>query len=103
MLNSILEYLNCKKCLNNEYNDEIIINNNMKNRENMQINEDDEIDYEEENKNDMEFILNIQKEINKQNLELKSELDNVKKEKALLEENMDKQGNMLSSMKKNKS
>ena len=103
MLNSILEYLNCKKCLNNEYNDEIIINNNMKNRENMQINEDDEIDYEEENKNDMEFILNMQKEINKQNLELKSELDNIKKEKALLEENMDKQGNMLSSMKKNKS
>ena len=101
MLNSILEYLNCKKCLNNEYNDEIIINNNMKNRENMQINEDDEIDYEEENKNDMEFILNMQKEINKQNLELKSELDNIKKEKTLLEENMDKQGNMLSSMKKN--
>jgi len=103
MLNSILEYLNCKKCLNNEYNDEIIINNNMKNRENMQINEDDEIDYEEENKNDMEFILNMQKEINKQNLELKSELDNIKKEKTLLEENMDKQGNMLMSMKKNKS
>ena len=103
MLNSILEYLNCKKCLNNEYNDEIIINNNMKNRENMQINEDDEIDYEEDNKNNMEFILNMQKEINKQNLELKSELDNIKKEKTLLEENMDKQGKMLSSMKKNKS
>ena len=103
MLNSILDYLNCKKCLNYENNDEIVIINNIKNRENKQINEDDEIDFDEENKNDMEFILKMQKEIDKTNLENKNELENVKKEKTLLEENIDKQGNMLSSMKKNKS
>ena len=91
MINSILEFISCKKCLNDENKSEIIINNEKEiNENNAQINEDDEIDFADENKKNMEFIQNIQKEIEQENLKMKNEII---KEKTILEENYNRQGN----------
>ena len=94
MINSIFEFLNCKKCFNDEKPNEIIIDK--KNKKLDKIDEDDEIDFNEENENNMEFIQNMQKEIEKETLKMKNELDNIKKDKTLLEENINKQGNIFS-------
>ena len=95
MINSILDFLSCKKCLNEDNKSEIILNNNVPNENNVKINEDEEIDFEKENQQNMEFIQNIQNEIDKENLKIKNELDNIRKEKTLLEDNINKKGNFF--------
>ena len=95
MINSILDFLSCKKCLNEDNKSEISLNNNVPNENNVKINEDEEIDFEKENQQNMEFIQNIQNEIDKENLKMKNELDNIRKEKTLLEDNINKKRNFF--------
>ncbi len=97
MLESILDLLNCKKCIKEEDTSEIIINNKIiLNKEIKDENKDEEdLEFENENEKNMEFIQNIQKEIDKENLKLKNELNDIQKEKNTLEENFYKSGDIL--------
>ncbi len=77
----LIYFFKNKKNLNKEIKDE---------------NKDEEnLEFENENEKNMEFIQNIQKEIDKENLQLKNELNDIQKEKNTLEENFYKSGDIL--------
>ena len=81
MLESIFEFLSCKKCYNKESDFEIKSDINIKkiNEEKIgHINENEEIDFDKENQKNMEFIKNVQNVIDEENLKIKEELEDAK-------------------------